>query len=162
MGTSKCSLGSSAWAQPPTTDTQWKHKSKKHENLSWCGRQNILWLYLKIWEWEWIFGRAGKTISSPGVHSPWAQRWIQQWIIPCFYGFIFEKKSTPNPKRIKYNLSYEHEHRKRRNCCYYSLPNGANIAWLYQSDDTSFELRGLMRYTSKAFTAWRPFNVGSR
>ena len=73
-----------------------------------------------------------------------------------------KKKSTPNPKRIKYNLSYEHEHRKRRNCCYYSLPNGANIAWLYQSDDTSFELRGLMRYTSKAFTAWRPFNVGSR
>ena len=66
------------------------------------------------------------------------------------------------PLRINYNLSYEHEHRKRRNCCYYSLPNGANIAWLYQSDDTSFELRGLMRYTSKAFTAWRPFNVGNR
>ena len=26
--------------------------------------------YLKIWEWELIFGRAVKTISSPGVHSP--------------------------------------------------------------------------------------------
>ena len=38
-----------------TTDTQWRHKSKKSENLDQCGRQNILWLYLKIWEWEWIF-----------------------------------------------------------------------------------------------------------
>ena len=26
--------------------------------------------YLKIWEWELIFGRAVKTISSPGVRSP--------------------------------------------------------------------------------------------
>ena len=27
--------------------------------------------YLKIWEWELIFGRAVKAISSPGVRSPW-------------------------------------------------------------------------------------------
>ena len=27
--------------------------------------------YLKIWEWECIFGRAMKTISSLGVRSPW-------------------------------------------------------------------------------------------
>ena len=26
--------------------------------------------YLKIWEREWIFGRAVKAISSPGVRSP--------------------------------------------------------------------------------------------
>ena len=26
--------------------------------------------YLKIWEWEWILGRAGKAVSSPGVLSP--------------------------------------------------------------------------------------------
>ena len=26
---------------------------------------------LKIWEWELIFGRAVKAISSPGVRSPW-------------------------------------------------------------------------------------------
>ena len=26
--------------------------------------------YLKIWEWELIFGRAVKAISSPGVRSP--------------------------------------------------------------------------------------------
>ena len=27
--------------------------------------------YLKIWEWELIFGRAVKAISSLGVRSPW-------------------------------------------------------------------------------------------
>ena len=27
-------------------------------------------MYLKIQEWEWIFGRAVKVISSPGVRSP--------------------------------------------------------------------------------------------
>ena len=26
--------------------------------------------HLKIWEWQWIFGRAVKAISSPGVRSP--------------------------------------------------------------------------------------------
>ena len=36
-------------------------------SLVWCGRQNMLRLYLKIWEWEWnsltqwIFGRAVHT-----------------------------------------------------------------------------------------------------
>ena len=53
-----------------STDTQWRHESKKSENLGRCGRQNILQPYLKIWEWELIFGRAVKTISSPGVLSP--------------------------------------------------------------------------------------------
>ena len=27
--------------------------------------------YLKIWDWDWIFGRAVKAIFSLGVHSPW-------------------------------------------------------------------------------------------
>ena len=36
-----------------------------------CGRQNMLPPYLKIWEWEWIFGHAVKAISSLGVHGPW-------------------------------------------------------------------------------------------
>ena len=44
---------------------------KKSENLGRCGRQNMLWPYLKIWEWELIFGCAVKAISSPGVHSQW-------------------------------------------------------------------------------------------
>ena len=35
------------------------------------GRQNMLWPYLKIWDWDWIFGHAVKAISSLGVHSLW-------------------------------------------------------------------------------------------
>ena len=54
-----------------TTDTQWRHKSKNSENLGRCGRQNMLRPYLKIWDWDLIFGRAVKAISSPGVHSLW-------------------------------------------------------------------------------------------
>ena len=53
-----------------TTDTQRRHKSKKSEILSRYGRQNMLWPYLKIWDWDLIFGRAVKVISSPGVRSP--------------------------------------------------------------------------------------------
>ena len=34
------------------------------------GRQNMLRPYLKIWDWDLIFGRAVKAISSPGVRSP--------------------------------------------------------------------------------------------
>ena len=48
---------------PRTKNTQWRHKSKKYENLVRCGRQN--------WEWELVFSRAVKAISSPGVRSPW-------------------------------------------------------------------------------------------
>ena len=44
-----------------------RHKSKKSENLGLCGRQNMLWPYLKIWEWDLIFGRALKAISSLGI-----------------------------------------------------------------------------------------------
>ena len=54
-----------------TTDTQWRNKSKKSVNLGWCGRQNMLLRYLKIWEWELIFGRAVKAIFAPGVRCPW-------------------------------------------------------------------------------------------
>ena len=56
---------------PWTTDIQWRHKSKKSENCGRYGRQNMLRLYLKILEWEWIFGRAVRAISSPGVRSPY-------------------------------------------------------------------------------------------
>ena len=38
------------WIEPRTTDAQWRHKSKKSENLGWCGRQNMLRPYQKIWE----------------------------------------------------------------------------------------------------------------
>jgi hypothetical protein len=60
-----------------TTDTQWRHKSKKSENLGRCGRQNILWPYLKVWEWEWIFGRAVKAIFLLGVRIPCLKIWTE-------------------------------------------------------------------------------------
>ena len=74
------------WAtsnKPRTTDTQWRHKSKKSENLGRCGRQNMLRPYLKIWEWELIFGRAVKAISWPGVRSP------------CVYVLLFLLRKPP-------------------------------------------------------------------
>ena len=55
---------------PRTTDTQWRHKSKKSEKSGRCGRQNMLRQYLKIWDWDLIFGCAVKAISSLGVRSP--------------------------------------------------------------------------------------------
>ena len=38
-------------------------------NLCLCGRQNMLQSYLKIWDWDLIFGRAVKVISSLGISS---------------------------------------------------------------------------------------------
>ena len=58
---------------PRTTDTQWRHKSKISKKLGRCGRQNNLPPYLKIWDWDWIFGRAVKAISYLGIGSPWTQ-----------------------------------------------------------------------------------------
>jgi hypothetical protein len=84
---------SSGLVKPRITDTQWRHKSKKSENLGWCVRQNMLQPYLKIWEWEWIFERAVKTISSPGVRSLWVKLSDTCWF--RFRGFpdsdIFNK-----------------------------------------------------------------------
>ena len=63
--------------------------------------------YLKIWEWELIFGRAVKAISSPGVRSP--------CVIPCQMmlstkkkGFFLEGLSniTECPKFLLTYLSY--------------------------------------------------------
>ena len=34
-----------------------------------CGRLTMLYPYLKIWDQDFIFGRAVKAISSPGVRS---------------------------------------------------------------------------------------------
>ena len=55
--------------QTRTTDTQWRHKSKISGKLDQCGWQNMLWPYLKIWDWGWIFSRAVKAILSLGVRS---------------------------------------------------------------------------------------------
>ena len=46
-------------------------KQRNLKNSGQYGRQNMFRLYFKIWEWELVFGTAAKTISSPGVRSPW-------------------------------------------------------------------------------------------
>ena len=48
--------------------------SKISEKLGRCGRQNMPRPWLKIWEWDWIFGCAVKAISPLSVHSPWVDR----------------------------------------------------------------------------------------
>ena len=68
-----------------TTDTQWRLKSKKPENLGLCGRQNMLRTYLKIWNWELIFGRAVKAISSPGVRSPCVRWFSRNFLTPQYF-----------------------------------------------------------------------------
>ena len=68
-----------------TTDTQWRQKSKKSENFGRCGRQNMLPPYLRIWDWDWIFGRAVKAIFSPGVRSPCTT----VTYVRCLQGFSF-------------------------------------------------------------------------
>ena len=37
--------------------------------------------YLKIWEWEWIFGCSVKAISFPGVRSPCAKSCLELILI---------------------------------------------------------------------------------
>ena len=68
-----------------TTDTQSRHKSMKSENLSRCGRQNMLRSYLQIWEWEWIFWpcSAVKGISSLGVRSPCLRSFQYYLLLGC-------------------------------------------------------------------------------
>jgi len=68
---------SPTFQNPRTTDTQWRHKSKISERLGRCGRQNMLRPYLKIWDWDWIFGRGVKAIFSLGVRSPCQNPTIQ-------------------------------------------------------------------------------------
>ena len=77
---------SSAMIKSRTTDTQWKHKSKKSENLGRCGRQNMLRPYLKIWEWEWIFGCTVKAVSSLGVSSLWTDTFRTIWLASITQG----------------------------------------------------------------------------
>ena len=78
-----------------TTDTQWRHKSKKSEKLGRCGRQNMLRPYLKIWEWEWIFGCAVKVISSPGVRSPCSTTYFSEKIRDIYFFYKSLKIDLP-------------------------------------------------------------------
>ena len=79
-----------------TTYTQWRHKSKISEKLGRCGRKNMLWPYLKIWDWDWIFDRAVKAIASLGVRSPWysvLQLYLQRRLFLTLKCLILEEHS---------------------------------------------------------------------
>ena len=81
-------------ANTRTTDTQWRHKSKISEKMGRCGKQNMLPPYLKIWDWEWIFGRAVKAISSLGVRSP-CNKTKPCWVMSVI--FLFSKVCGQHP-----------------------------------------------------------------
>ena len=78
----------SDWYETQTTDIQWRHKSKISEELGLCGKQNMLWPYLKIWEWEWVFGRSMKDISTLGVYIV---RWMKQLMSICWKHIVLLK-----------------------------------------------------------------------
>ena len=114
---------------PRTTDTQWRHKLKISEKLGRCGRQNMLPPYLKIWDWDWIFGRAVKVISSLGVSSPWnvpyrlpfckqkssQSQHLKGLFLPrtdsmCFLSFVLLKVIFPRSHNVyNWKASFPHE-----------------------------------------------------
>ena len=47
--------------------------------------------YLKIWDWDLIFGHAVKAISSQGVRSPWfGQKQTAAWKL-CELWIVFDQ-----------------------------------------------------------------------
>ena len=72
----------------PSRDTHGRHVSKKSEILGLCGRQNMLRLYLKIWDRDFIFGRAVKVISSLDVRSPWEWAFSETFIGKRYEGHV--------------------------------------------------------------------------
>ena len=63
----------------------------------WANVANKLCLlHPRIWEWELIFGRAAKVISSSGVHSPWVyifKRDLQTISLHCtaIFSYVYYK-----------------------------------------------------------------------
>ena len=69
------------WVRTRTTDNHWRHTSKKSEKIGPMWQKNMLWPYLKIWEWEWIFGRVVKAISPLGFVLFVCFRDLRPWYI---------------------------------------------------------------------------------
>ena len=126
-----------------TTDTWWRHKSKISEKLGQCGRQYMLRPYLKIWDWDWIFGHAVKAISSLGVRGPC------HWAFPVGNHFIVTAE-------VALTQSKEHNH----SICYLLfkdrtaqvMPGMLILLWNlnYRQTDNNNKNYGLMRLTKVA------------
>ena len=65
----------------------------------------MLWPYLKIWNWDLVFGRAVKAISSLGVRSPWVHRCIQ---IPLSFALNLKKCCVSWWKMFRSLKKYSH------------------------------------------------------
>ena len=89
--------------------------------------------YLKIWEWEWIFGRAVKTIFSPGVRSPCL---FSSLLDSIFYHLILPNNSENIIERQ--NLDYS----KNSVFCFLLLGKqeyGAEMLHLFHHLDDNFD-----------------------
>ena len=79
---SYCSVSKSMPSDSPrTTDTQWRHKSKIH---IWKIGPKYASAVPKIWDWEWIFGRAVQWRLFP----LWASVVRMMDGLPCLKHFL--------------------------------------------------------------------------
>ena len=91
-----------------------------------CGWQNMHWLYLKIWKWEWIFGYSVKAISSPGVRSPWTT-WSPIKIF--YFSFLITQKlsrlctGTSEDLKIWWSGSIKGRGNSKANCWIFICSN---------------------------------------
>ena len=102
-----------------TTDTQWRHKSKKSEILGRCGWQNMLRPYLKIWDWDFICGHAVKAISSPGVRSP------------CYYVSVLLSTFAQSKSQVCHEVYKVIEKWRIKKAKYFT--SGSKIIWCLET-----------------------------
>ena len=107
--------------------------------------------YLKIWKWEWIFGRAVKAISSPGVRSlcVWAKRWL-----PFAHSCIYFAKAESFLKLYFYIYFLCHTVFSRNilwYCFNFLLQKSMKISWKIRSLSGPFWVRQAQREVVKFF-----------
>jgi hypothetical protein len=130
-------------SKPRTTDTHWRHKSKMSEKLGRCGRQNMLRPYLQIWDWDWIFGRAVKPISSLDIRSPWSKQNKLDSKAPfCDQTWV--------PKQLRKNLKMFRSHYRHQNMVHYFM-NLNKVLWNILYYKYSNLLYGFDDYISKDY-----------
>ena len=87
-----------------------------------------------LWDWDWIFGRAVKTISSLGVRSPWSLVLFSQ--IPKFCCFILKQQEIYSEVQKSDMNAWVETPKLKRNTHFYqfqvgfisSLPNPQRLS----------------------------------
>ena len=87
---------------------------------------NMLRPYVKIWEWELIFGHAVKVLSSPGIRSPWRK-----------------------PYQFQENFNFWLFETRKFNQCHQWYPNYMFVAW-------NFRIKLLNRIVSRKIVGKSP------